>query len=69
MLSVQIPPAVGMIWTDNVLIPKGGDAYTASVYMNYVYIPAVAKWPPDPVRDASRRGRSKFSKDRSRDGE
>ena len=29
----------GNIWTDNVLIPKGGDAYTASVYMNYVYDP------------------------------
>ena len=25
-----------MIWTDNMLIPKGGDS-TASVYMNYVY--------------------------------
>jgi spermidine/putrescine transport system substrate-binding protein len=31
----------GDIWTDNMLIPKGGDAYTASVYMNYVYDPAV----------------------------
>ena len=31
-----------MIWTDNMIIPKGGDAYTASVYMNYAYIPAVA---------------------------
>ena len=31
-----------MIWTDNMLIPKGGDAYTASVYMNYVYDPEVA---------------------------
>ena len=31
-----------MIWTDNMIIPKGGDAYTASVYMNYVYSPSVA---------------------------
>ena len=41
-LKWNIPTAGGMIWTDNMLIPKGGDAYTASVYMNYVYIPAVA---------------------------
>ena len=25
-----------MIWTDNMLIPKGGNAYTASVLMNFV---------------------------------
>jgi spermidine/putrescine transport system substrate-binding protein len=31
----------GAIWTDNMLIPKGGDVYTASVYMNYVYDPKV----------------------------
>jgi spermidine/putrescine transport system substrate-binding protein len=31
-----------MIWTDNMLIPKGGDIYTASVFMNYVYDPKVA---------------------------
>ena len=31
-----------MIWTDNMLIPKGGDVYTASTYMNYVYSPAIA---------------------------
>ena len=31
----------GNIWTDNMLIPNGGDAYTASVYMNYVYDPKV----------------------------
>ena len=41
-LKWDIPAAGGMIWTDNMLIPKGGDAYTASTYMNYVYIPAVA---------------------------
>jgi spermidine/putrescine transport system substrate-binding protein len=32
----------GDIWTDNMLIPNGGNVYTASVYMNYVYDPAVA---------------------------
>jgi spermidine/putrescine transport system substrate-binding protein len=32
----------GDIWTDNMLIPKGGNVYTASVYMNYVYDPKVA---------------------------
>jgi spermidine/putrescine transport system substrate-binding protein len=31
----------GALWTDNMLIPKGGDVYTASVYMNYVYDPKV----------------------------
>jgi spermidine/putrescine transport system substrate-binding protein len=41
-LKWNIPAAGGIIWTDNMLIPKGGDAYTASTYMNYVYIPAVA---------------------------
>jgi spermidine/putrescine transport system substrate-binding protein len=41
-LKWGIPDDGGMIWTDNMLIPKGGDAYTASVYMNYVYDPAVA---------------------------
>jgi spermidine/putrescine transport system substrate-binding protein len=30
------------IWTDNMLIPKGGNIYTASVYMNYYYEPKVA---------------------------
>ena len=31
-----------MIWTDNMLIPKGGNVYTASVYMNYYYTPKIA---------------------------
>jgi spermidine/putrescine transport system substrate-binding protein len=31
----------GDTWTDNMLIPTGGNAYTASVYMNYVYDPTV----------------------------
>ena len=37
-----LPDAGGMIWTDNMLIPKGGNVYTASVYMNYFYDPKVA---------------------------
>src|SRR5207244_4785789 len=30
-LRFVIPDSGGMIWTDNMLIPKGGDAHTASV--------------------------------------
>jgi len=41
-LHWNLPDAGGDIWTDNMLIPKGGDVYTASVYMNYVYDPKVA---------------------------
>jgi spermidine/putrescine transport system substrate-binding protein len=41
-LKWGVPDTGGMIWTDNMIIPKGGDAYTASVYMNYVYDPQVA---------------------------
>ena len=41
-LKWGIPSDGGMIWTDNRIIPKGGDVYTASVYMNYVYDPKVA---------------------------
>jgi spermidine/putrescine transport system substrate-binding protein len=41
-LKWVIPKDGGMIWTDNMIIPKGGDAYTASTYMNFVYIPAIA---------------------------
>ena len=37
----NVPKDGGAIWTDNMLIPKGGDVYTASVYMNYVYNPKV----------------------------
>ena len=37
----NIPKAGGALWTDNMLIPKGGNVYTASVYMNYVYDPKV----------------------------
>jgi spermidine/putrescine transport system substrate-binding protein len=41
-LKWAVPEAGGMIWTDNMLIPQGGSAPTASTYMNYVYDPAVA---------------------------
>jgi len=37
----NVPTAGGALWTDNMLIPKGGNVYTASVYMNYVYDPKV----------------------------
>jgi spermidine/putrescine transport system substrate-binding protein len=40
-LHWNLPTDGGDIWTDNMLIPKGGDVYTASVYMNYVYDPKV----------------------------
>jgi spermidine/putrescine transport system substrate-binding protein len=36
------PDTGSMIWTDNMLIPRGGNVYTASVYMNYYYEPKVA---------------------------
>jgi spermidine/putrescine transport system substrate-binding protein len=38
----NLPNSGGVIWTDNMLIPKGGDAYTASVYMNFYYQPKIA---------------------------
>jgi len=41
-LKWVIPKDGGIIWTDNMIIPKGGDIFTASTYMNYVYTPAVA---------------------------
>ncbi len=31
-----------MIWTDNMLIPAGGDVFTASTFMNFVYDPKIA---------------------------
>src|SRR5919206_588689 len=40
-LHWNLPKTGGALWTDNMLIPKGGDIYTASVYMNYVYDPKV----------------------------
>jgi spermidine/putrescine transport system substrate-binding protein len=41
-LEFVLPDAGGMIWTDNMLIPTGGDVFTASTYMNFVYDPKVA---------------------------
>jgi spermidine/putrescine transport system substrate-binding protein len=41
-LHWNLPKAGGDIWTDNMLIPKGGNVFTASTYMNYVYSPKVA---------------------------
>ena len=40
--EVGDPEDGGMIWTDNMLIPKGGDVFTASTFMNFVYDPKIA---------------------------
>jgi spermidine/putrescine transport system substrate-binding protein len=37
-----VPKDGGMIWTDNMLIPKGGNVYAASVLMNWYYRPDIA---------------------------
>ena len=41
-LHWNLPKDGGGIWTDNMLIPKGGNVYTASVYMNFAYNPHIA---------------------------
>jgi spermidine/putrescine transport system substrate-binding protein len=41
-LKWSLPDSGGMIWTDNMLIPRGGNVYTASVYMNFYYQPKIA---------------------------
>jgi spermidine/putrescine transport system substrate-binding protein len=41
-LKWNLPDVGGMIWTDNMLIPHGGNVYTASVYMNFYYQPKIA---------------------------
>jgi spermidine/putrescine transport system substrate-binding protein len=41
-LKFVLPEAGGMIWTDNMLIPTGGDVFTASTWMNFVYQPKIA---------------------------
>jgi spermidine/putrescine transport system substrate-binding protein len=41
-LEWNLAESGGDIWTDNMLIPKGGDAYTASTFMNFVYDPKIA---------------------------
>jgi spermidine/putrescine transport system substrate-binding protein len=41
-LKWVVPKDGGMIWTDNMLIPKGGNVYGASVLMNWFYRPDIA---------------------------
>jgi spermidine/putrescine transport system substrate-binding protein len=41
-LKWAVPSDGGMIWTDNMFVPAGGSAATASTYMDYVYRPEVA---------------------------
>jgi spermidine/putrescine transport system substrate-binding protein len=41
-LKWVLPDKGGMIWTDQMLIPKGGNAYAASVLMNWYYRPEIA---------------------------
>jgi spermidine/putrescine transport system substrate-binding protein len=41
-LEWNLPDSGGDIWTDNMLIPQGGDVYTASTFMNFVYDPKIA---------------------------
>jgi spermidine/putrescine transport system substrate-binding protein len=40
-LKWVLPKTGGMIWTDNMLIPKGGNVYGASVLMNWYYRPEI----------------------------
>jgi spermidine/putrescine transport system substrate-binding protein len=37
-----LPKTGGMIWTDNMLIPKGGNVFGASTLMNWYYNPTIA---------------------------
>ena len=41
-LKWVVPDDGGMIWTDNMLIPLGGDVEKASTFMNFVYDPEIA---------------------------
>lgn len=41
-LKWVVPEQGAMMWTDNMLIPTGGSAPTASTYMNFVYEPKIA---------------------------
>jgi spermidine/putrescine transport system substrate-binding protein len=41
-LKFVIPEDGGDIWTDNMLVPTGGDVFTASTFIDYVYRPEVA---------------------------
>ena len=40
-LSFRIPDSGAIIGTDVMCVPRGGDVYTAAVFMNYYYDPAV----------------------------
>jgi spermidine/putrescine transport system substrate-binding protein len=48
-LRFVLPKSGGAIWTDNMLIPIGGDVYTASVYMNFYYQPRIAAMVEDAI--------------------
>jgi spermidine/putrescine transport system substrate-binding protein len=37
----NLPKTGGALWTDNMIIPKGGNVFTASTYMNFVYDPRI----------------------------
>ena len=41
-LKWNLADSGGAIWTDNMLIPTGGDVFTASTFMNFVYDPKIA---------------------------
>jgi spermidine/putrescine transport system substrate-binding protein len=42
-LTWQLPDEGGMLWTDNMLIPKGAQhKYTAELFVNFVYDPTIA---------------------------
>jgi spermidine/putrescine transport system substrate-binding protein len=41
-LKWVVPDEGAMIWTDNMLIPKSGNVFTASTYMNFYYQPKIA---------------------------
>ena len=41
-LRFTLPKAGGIIWTDNMLIPKKGNVENASKFMNFVYDPKIA---------------------------
>ena len=58
-LEFVIPDAGGMIWTDNMLIPTGGDVFTASTYMNFVYDPKIAAEIDDLGSTTSARSRAR----------
>jgi spermidine/putrescine transport system substrate-binding protein len=40
-LKWNLPSTGGIVWTDNMLIPKGGNVYGASVLMNWYYQPSI----------------------------